>query len=636
MLLVALLLSLGGITAVATPSYAANTTYYVSTSGSDSNSGTSEGSPWQSLSKVNSTELSPGDMVLFRSGDTWTGKLTTNGSGSSSAPIVYGAYGGGSKPAINGAGVLPATVHVTGQQYLHITGLEITNTSSEQAYRSGILVDNPNTDPLKQIRLTDLSIHDVSGRPYVGQGDWSDPGDGGIIVTGRADSPTSRVDDLLIDNVAINNVDDAGVRIQPRNQSARATGTVVRNVRVNNAGGNGILAGNTSNALIEYNKVTGSGGRSTACAGIWPVYSDGSVLQYNEVSGQRTLVNDGFAFDLDWKNSNSVFQYNYSHDNPHGFIQFFQESTATVRYNISQNDAITFGFYNSGPESLEVYNNTIYRAPGSTSKILWNQQSGHAYNARFRNNIIVNHGSGTYDPSVGTWSNNLFFGDHPASEPSDPAKLTSDPLLVAPGTATSPTDASGYALQEGSPALSSGALIAANGGRDYFGNPVSASAAPHRGAYNGAPVGGSGPRNNGLYTLTAVHSGKVADVLGADTSNGATVVQWSGGGGDNQRWRAKDAGNGTFTLAAAHSGKCLDVLGASTANGAKVAQWSCLTGDNQKWRFEPAGSGTYRIVSASSGKCLDVTDASMENGAQLAQWTCWTGDNQKWRLTQVG
>ncbi len=81
----------------------AQTTYYVSNSGSDSNSGTSESSPWESLNKVNSYTFSAGDQILFKRGDQWEGTITVNTSGTSGNPIVYGAYGSGDKPKIYGS-----------------------------------------------------------------------------------------------------------------------------------------------------------------------------------------------------------------------------------------------------------------------------------------------------------------------------------------------------------------------------------------------------------------------------------------------------------------------------------------------------------------------------------------------------
>ena len=80
------------------------TTYYVAAAGSDSNSGTSTGSPWQTITKVNGSTFSPGDSILFNRGDVWYGMaLTVPSSGTSSAPITFGAYGTGANPIIKGS-----------------------------------------------------------------------------------------------------------------------------------------------------------------------------------------------------------------------------------------------------------------------------------------------------------------------------------------------------------------------------------------------------------------------------------------------------------------------------------------------------------------------------------------------------
>ena len=75
-------------------------TYYVSNAGNDSNSGLSSTQSWQSLNKVNGASLVAGDVVLFKSSDTWYGALRPK-SGNSSAPITFGAYDTGEKPLIH-------------------------------------------------------------------------------------------------------------------------------------------------------------------------------------------------------------------------------------------------------------------------------------------------------------------------------------------------------------------------------------------------------------------------------------------------------------------------------------------------------------------------------------------------------
>jgi hypothetical protein len=81
------------------------TTYYVDrTNGNNNNSGTSEGSPWQTVSKVTNTNVSgPDNRVLFKCGEVWREPLTTNGTagyaqGTAGHPVIFGAYGSGAKP----------------------------------------------------------------------------------------------------------------------------------------------------------------------------------------------------------------------------------------------------------------------------------------------------------------------------------------------------------------------------------------------------------------------------------------------------------------------------------------------------------------------------------------------------------
>jgi hypothetical protein len=92
--------------AVALPQSAAQaagaTTYYVSPSGNDSNSGTSPNSPIKSLSRASGLQLNAGDSVLLQSGATFAGKLAVWKNGTSSNPITIGSYGGSARPVVTG------------------------------------------------------------------------------------------------------------------------------------------------------------------------------------------------------------------------------------------------------------------------------------------------------------------------------------------------------------------------------------------------------------------------------------------------------------------------------------------------------------------------------------------------------
>jgi parallel beta-helix repeat protein len=82
------------------------TNYYFSTSiGNDSRSfvqAQNASTPWKTLKKLNSifSSLQPGDKVLLKRGETFYGSIIVSKSGSSTSPIVIGAYGTGNRPVI--------------------------------------------------------------------------------------------------------------------------------------------------------------------------------------------------------------------------------------------------------------------------------------------------------------------------------------------------------------------------------------------------------------------------------------------------------------------------------------------------------------------------------------------------------
>lgn len=75
--------------------------YYFSTAGSDAGSGTT-GSPWQTLSKLQTTILAMnnGDSVFLKRGDTWYGQLRLQSFAGNTRYV--GAWGSGNKPVITG------------------------------------------------------------------------------------------------------------------------------------------------------------------------------------------------------------------------------------------------------------------------------------------------------------------------------------------------------------------------------------------------------------------------------------------------------------------------------------------------------------------------------------------------------
>jgi hypothetical protein len=96
------------------------TTYYVSSStGSNSNNGTTALTAWQTIAHVNGQTFQPGDSILFKRGDVWNESLVPPSSGSSGSPIAFDAYGTGAAPNLTGYYAVPtnAWVLVTGNAW---------------------------------------------------------------------------------------------------------------------------------------------------------------------------------------------------------------------------------------------------------------------------------------------------------------------------------------------------------------------------------------------------------------------------------------------------------------------------------------------------------------------------------------
>ncbi len=482
---------------LATPAQAACTTYYVSVSGSDSNSGCTTSAPWKTIAKVNATTFAAGNQILFQDGGGWTGELHPLGSGSSSGQIVISSYGSGAAPVIAGGGAA-AAIYLVNQQYWTIENLEITNTTTSAAVRSGIQLQNNTSGILHGISIIHNNINHVLGFWTSTANDQPSTSSG--IAFNLSDSfVTNGWDGVLIDRNSMSNDDAGGIylgSLSGNGHDQNTTNVVIENNTLTNMGGNDVVCIYCTGAVVQSNIASASGSRYSG-AGFWTAISTGGSWQYNEVTGQQRHGSDGQAFDLDHATTGITVQYNYSHSDPWGFFEFCCTGSngsvnPVVRYNISQNDGASFavlrlfGVNTSG--TARFYNNTIYVSSSTNSAITTNLPA--TRNLDLTNNIIYNAGSGGYaSSSTEVWNYNTFYGNHPSSEPADAHKLTSNPAFVnAGGAGSGRGSASVYELHAGSPDIGSGVLIAGNGGKDYFGNTVSSSAAPDRGAYGGAGV----------------------------------------------------------------------------------------------------------------------------------------------------
>ena len=431
------------------------TTYYVSTlTGKDTNNGTSEDTPFYSLSKINEITLQPGDKVLLERGSVFDYQyLHLKGSGSAENPIIVGTYGDekAAKPVIDAKGqgiwyqdygkaldnsqhvykgYVSSTILLYDVEYIEISGLEIVNDVSflnedyslrTKMNRTGVAVVAQNAGTIDHIVLDDLYIHDVKGNVYD-----KHMNNGGIYFTvfmpeDEASTGIPKYNDVTIQNCYVKDVSRWGIALAYTAyynqfnaaeiddtvcQKYGATDVVIKNNYIESVGGDAITTMYCYQPLVEYNVADGVAKEINAdiysatsfgrvAAGIWPWKCKDAVFQYNEVFD--TCYNgDAQAWDADWGDG-TVYQYNYSHNNQGGAVMVcgIQAINTVFRYNISYKDLTCALDLPDNAPKAEFYNNVFYMAEGVPFLRVADRNNGanQTGTAVVRNNIIYNSGA---------------------------------------------------------------------------------------------------------------------------------------------------------------------------------------------------------------------------------------------------
>jgi hypothetical protein len=460
--------------------------YYLdSTSGDDAHDGRSRRTAWRTLACANETVFAPGDRLLLKAGSSYVGPLSLRGSGSAKAPIMAGAYGNGARPSIANPPGNGAILSLYNGEFWEIAGLELSGGAI------GVFAYAKDFGIAHHLHLRNLYIHDVKG---------STTGDDGGFLCKREGEDTW-FEDLRIEGCTIEHADRNGILLTDyptASDKHHSTDVLIRGNHLRDIGGDGIFILGCDDAVIEHNVLRYAHQRvdrrpgERACAGIWPHRCNRTTIQFNEVGhtavGGETVW-DSEAFDDDNTCRDTVFQYNYSHDNAGGFLLMCGGARGTIaRYNISQNDAVAlFTLEGDGTGGVTAYNNTFYVGPQLTVSLARNT-FGAPSGLRFLNNLfyvdgVVNCKFGSIHGV--TFDHNAFWGRF-NNRPADPHAVLADPLLVGAGTGGEGLSSlGGYKLRSGSPCRAAGAPVPGNGGRDFFGRKLPLSRPPSIGADNG-------------------------------------------------------------------------------------------------------------------------------------------------------
>ncbi len=390
-----------------------NTIYYVSPAGNDANSGTSTATPWRTIDHVNHVNFRPGDRILFQGGSTFDGNLSFDSQdmGNASAPITVSSYGTG--VATIGAG-MGSGISVYDAPNFRINNLVIAG--SGYASNAGDGINFTNDLPGVAVNGITVANVDVSGFGHVGIHFVGTNGSGdfaGVSIT----------------HAAIHDNGYGGLAIDAQGNAADI---YVGHVRAyHNAGGAigesgyGIFIIGASDVVVERSVAADNGwlpGNSGVTGGIEAIADNRVLLQYNEAYANHQGPTDGDGIILD-VTTDSIMQYNYSHDNDGAGLFLFAESgysttNNVIRYNVSQDDARTQGatyggiFVGADVSNADIYNNTVFMGPSATSSpaaITLYYLSGASVHVR--DNIFITTGGVPVVVYYGGGTDNLFQGN---------------------------------------------------------------------------------------------------------------------------------------------------------------------------------------------------------------------------------
>lgn len=523
------------LVALAPAAQADASSYYLSLSGSDGNSGLSAASPWRSLASINALQLRPGDRIFLRGGDIFDGALSFDSSdaGSTSAPIEVTSYGTGRATIRVAAGPGIMAYNTSGYRISHLNVVAAGSTDSGIVF----FTDSPNSIKRPFIRIESVEVSGF-GRDGVEIGSWNGAtGYRDVRLTGVTAHENARTG--IIFYARIPNVheqvyvgysrayDNPGIASAPANT------------------GNGIVLGGVKGGIVERSVASGNGRLSQAtggAVGIWAYDSTEIVFQHNESYGNRTAGGaDGGGFDFDQNVSFSVMQYNYSHGND-GSGYLLANSVPgdghrgnVIRFNISENDGRKNGY---GAIEIwgrvvdtEIYNNTVFVSPavsGAPAAVRVQNATIEAQDVarvKVRNNVLQTTGGvplvevsasqldgGTalrFEGNAYYASDAAFVVRWGAASYRDlqawrasgqelrsgiPTGTSTDPMLNTPGAGGTIGDPAkletltAYHLRDGSPIADSGLDLRATdglaiGGRDFGGTSVPQGTGPAVGAH---------------------------------------------------------------------------------------------------------------------------------------------------------
>ena len=521
------------------------TNYYVDASSTATTANGTLAFPWKTIAQVNSgtTLLNPGDSVLFKRGQSFSGRLTISRSGSATAPIVYSNYGTGNLPEFNNA--ITDIINITNKQYVVIDGIKI--------------IDN-------SISTTD---HTVQAKIS--------------YAINLENSPNCSIKNCDISLVGV------GIAVLAGSDNTTITGNYMHNMRMvrntptsvnpdDDYGANPMVIGSSNNNI--------SNNRFEEC---WALSYDYGY--------------DGGAVELFGGTMNNNKIMNNTAINCNGFMEIGSSSNGTAQNNIVAYNKIIncgiIGVYQNGStfsvtvNNLQYYNNTVvetikqYSQPGV---MFWMAGIGSAGMVVVKNNIFwlssgTNFASSKFNSGQMVHSNNIFrMATGSLGITLNSSELLSTSASLFTSVAGAPADWN-LALTSTSAAINFGTPVGL--AKDFVGNAIS-----------GNPDAGMLEYTTGSdATVTVLPLDALATAGSINCNGGTTTVVVSATGGTSPY-----TGIGSFTVAAgSYKYFVTDAKGLKDSVLIAVAEPTAIAASLTSGTITSAGGSTSITVSASGG-----------------------------------
>ena len=422
-----------------------------------------------------------GDQILFERGRRFKGALSLRRSKLRPDSVITVADFGAadeSRPIIHADVEGMGVIDIRDSGGWIIENLELTNQSAVRSERYGVIVMATDSGTHGPFTVRNCLIHNVTGEP-------NNKDNGGIIFRVYGTTVPTKFDGVMIENNEIRDISGVGIRIKspweadpddPR-EVARPIGrhailnVVIRGNRVSHITKNAIIIASADSPLAEYNIMGPKISTENTGNTLFTYATDSALIQHNEAFGNHgpAADKDRGGFDADWNSRDTVFQYNYSHDNNYAFaiMRRFGEGIH-IHHNISENERFGFIHYGfAGDHAISdvvISNNTFYSTRPNMMMFMNFGRPREPIDTTIVDNVFVFAAGGAIWGSEPTsergnvFENNIVIG----LEGPNYSNLTAAPLFMDPGNSgteidmADPQRLNGYKLCLGSIAIGMG------------------------------------------------------------------------------------------------------------------------------------------------------------------------------------